>query len=90
MKIQTKSITLPTFAKTYRNGLKSGHGGESGALKPLEFLERKNYRFLRPDLQRGDLVFHPFTLANRDDQPDYLNIVAVPGNQYSKVENSIA
>ncbi len=35
MKLQIKSITLPTITKAYRNGFKAGHGGENGALKQL-------------------------------------------------------
>ena len=62
---------------------------EEKALEPIQFLEEKNYHFFRPEVTEGKLVFYPFTAKNRDQQPGYLNIVAVPETRLSEVEASI-
>ncbi len=62
---------------------------DENALEPILFLEEKNYHFFRPDLVEGKLVFHPFTSKNRDTQPGYLNIVAVPETRLDEVKDAI-
>jgi len=69
----------------FENGIDDG----KDSLEPVRYLEERAYHCFRPDCDEGTLHFHAFSSSNRDTQPAYLNIVALPESRLDQVRKFV-